>query len=70
MVQKIYGLIADNGGSTYLVWFKSKEDIEFVTDENNDFEEFWNCDMEYEYTFPMDLDLETCGFKFFKREII
>lgn len=70
--QTIYGLIADCGdGSAVMCWFRSLDDVNFLLDEDNGHEQFWaaneGCPAET-LTFPADLNLEQCGFRFEKRE--
>ena len=65
--QKIYGLIADCGdGSSVMCWFRELDDVNYLLDEDNGHEQFWPNEggTAEELTFPADLDLVKCGFRF------
>lgn len=66
--QKIYGLIADCGdGSAVMCWFRELDDVNYLLDEDNGHEQFWSANEGSPaevLTFPADLDLVKCGFRF------
>jgi len=66
--QTIYGLISDSGdGSASIRWFRNKDDIDFMLDEENGLEQFWAANeggAAEILTFPTELDLSKCGFTF------
>ena len=66
--QTIYGLISDCGdGSSAMHWYRNKEDVDYLLDEENGQEEFWAANeggCAETLTFPADLDLARCGFYF------
>lgn len=68
MTQKVYGLISDNGdGSSSIHWFRSKEKVDEMLDEENGHENYWANDEggpSVELTLPADLDLKAAGFRF------
>jgi len=67
MAQTVYGLTRDNGdGSTGIVWFRNKDTVDRILDNNGGIhEEFYgNEGSATELTFPDDLDLVQCGFRF------
>ena len=70
--QTIYGLIADCGdGSAVMCWFRSLDDVNFLLDEDNGHEQFWAANegsAAETLTFPADLNLEQCGFRFDTKE--
>lgn len=64
---KIYGLICDSGdGSAYLRWYKNKNVVDKLLDEDSGNEEFYMNEgsPSEELTFPDDFDLEAAGFTF------
>jgi hypothetical protein len=71
MTQKIYGLISDNGdGSASMHWFRTKEKVDEMLDEDNQHEHYWGNEGSPAVTlqFPEGLDLETAGFRFWHEE--
>lgn len=68
MAQVIYGLTRDHGdGSTGMVWFQNKTTVDKILDnDHGDYEEFYGNEgsANVELTFPDDLDLKACGFRF------
>lgn len=64
----IYGLISDNGdGSASMHWFRSKDKVDEMLDEENGHEQYWSandCGPSQKLTFPDDLDLKKAGFRF------
>lgn len=68
MAQKIYGLTRDHGdGSTGMVWFRNKETVERILDNNGGIhEEFYGNEgmCSTQLIFPDELDLTECGFRF------
>lgn len=68
MTQKVYGLIVDHGdGSMGIRWFRSKEKVDELLDEDNGHEEYWAANEggpSEELTFPDDVDLLNVGFFF------
>lgn len=68
-MQKIYGLMSDNGdGSASIHWFKNYELCENLMEEDP---EQWGINdgvPSETLTFPDDLNLEECGFVFSDEE--
>jgi hypothetical protein len=64
MAQIIYGLISLNGdGSNSMNWFKNEKLVDYLL-ENEHYEFGGNEGSCETYTFPDELDLEQCGFRF------
>lgn len=66
MTQTVYGLISDSGdGSGTIQWFRDKELVDSrLTDDENNEQYYANEGRAKVLTFPDDLDLEKCGFRF------
>lgn len=72
MAQVVYGLSCDHGdGSAGIRWFKDKELVDRLLDEDGGFPDYvWESYCQNEgspaqtLTFPDDLDLAACGFRF------
>lgn len=68
MAQVIYGLICDSGdGSCHMRWFRNKELVDQLLDDNTgEHEIYWANEgtPSATLTFPDDLDLKKCGFRF------
>lgn len=63
-MQTIYGVLADNGdGSASMLWFRDLPDIDSMEERHP---ERWGISegISQTLTFPDDLDLEKCGFRF------
>jgi hypothetical protein len=67
MVQKVYGLIKDNGdGGSSTIWLRDKAIVDRLLSDDDIIEEFYaneGCSSQ-ELTFPDDLDLSSVGFRF------
>ena len=66
MAQTVFGLTRDNGdGSGSIVWFRNKEIVDKVLD-SDQYEDFYANEGSpaMTLTFPDDLDLTECGFRF------
>lgn len=68
-MQTVYGLTADNGdGSCSMHWFRDKTRVDELLDEDNAaWDERYYGNEGYPavtLTFPDDLDLDACGFRF------
>jgi hypothetical protein len=72
MAQTVYGLTRDNGdGSNGMCWFRNKEIVDRILDEDDSIpgwvmEPFYGNEgmVNMTLTFPDDLDLVQCGFRF------
>lgn len=66
MTQKVYGITSDNGdGSSSIHWFRSQEKVDALLADDDQCETYgMNEGYAEELTFPDDLNLETCGFRF------
>jgi len=68
MTQKVYGLISDKGdGSASMHWFRTKEKVDEMLDEDNGHENYWAANEggpSASLTLPADLDLKAAGFTF------
>ena len=69
MTQTIYGLTQDYGdGSSGMRWYRNKSRVDALLDDSSpDWDEsfYGNAGSPSEtLTFPADLDLEACGFRF------
>lgn len=61
--QTIYGAIRDGGdGSATIVWFKNKATVDKRLEDDEDYN--MNEGRAKTLTFPADLDLVACGFRF------
>jgi len=69
MTQTIYGLTEDYGdGSAGMRWYRNKDKVDALLDEDSpDWKESMYANEgtpSMVLTFPADLDLEACGFRF------
>lgn len=69
MTQQVYGLIQDYGdGSSGMRWYKNREIAMAKLDEDSpDWDESFHAnegEPNMVLTFPADLDLKACGFRF------
>lgn len=64
----VYGLISDNGdGSASMHWFRTKEKVDEMLDEDNGHENYWSANEggpSETLSFPIGLDLSKVGFRF------
>lgn len=69
-MQTVYGLISDNGdGSASMHWFRTKEKVDEMLDEENGHEQYWSANEgspSETLRLPADLDLEKAGFRFYE----
>ncbi len=71
MAQTVYGLIQDNGdGSCCIRWYRSRDKVDELLEEDNGHEEFWGNEGSpaETLTFPEGLDLDQCGLHFSDKE--
>lgn len=70
-MQKVYGLISDNGdGSASMHWFRDKDVVDkLLNDDENCGQYGQNEGSPAEtLTFPDEFNLETCGFTFYEKD--
>jgi hypothetical protein len=69
MTQKVYGLVQDYGdGSSGMRWYRNKDKVDKLLDDSDpDWDQSFYAnegEPNMVLTFPADLDLEACGFRF------
>lgn len=75
MNQIIYGLISDNGsGDFHTDWYRTLTEVDYLLRESNGYENYkhhWgnNGAIVEILSFPIEVDLEQCGFTFTEVEV-